>query len=880
MERKESFMSIRYVKAAAAAVLGCLAGTAMGDGADVIVGDLHETVLHGSSGAFSAYSVGTISCNVGNVGLQWIASTNRHPVIGQNMYRLKNGRFEQIGQSWLKHGFTALQGTVCGPCNAWPNGSHLGVGCSDPYGAGLNGSQGGLGPKSEVNASTGFFPYPWINNGNIATTPNPLFKRLVVATAAVDPALPANAGALYFVSGHYVAPDDSEAGNKNNNESYRRATVNANLTLALQGPTQRTKPAIFAWRDHGLGANIPDPNVVINHVDVANDGRIYVGGKAIDLGNGTWRYEYAVQNLSSDRSVQAVSVPFVVGAPSNFGFTDVMYHSGEPYVGTDWTGSFTGGAAVWSSQTFAQNANANAIRWSTLYNFSFETTTPPATGDVTLTLFKPGTPSTVTVNTVIPSPTGIQVPLNDSCASAAPVGIGSLNFNTAGATTDGPDECLNAGSAAIGKDLWYTITNGNCTNPIALTTCGSSFDTKIAVYNAGCPTGPGTAIQCNDDSPECGTNSLQSSLQFVPVAGATYLIRVGGYNNASGPGMLNIAQSSCGGNDFCNQAAWIGDNVAVSGSTSAATGETIGSCGGANNSPDVWFKYRPVNNATVEIDTCGSGYDTVVSVHSACGTNSFVCNDDNGGQGPCPGGLSSFVSFPATAGTTYYVRVAGYNGQTGNYTLRVRNGGGGVPPITDDCSGRQGIALGATPFDTTFATTDGPTHTACNGSGTSTVNNDVWFNYPSGCNGTLTIDTCAAGNTFNSKIAVYDGYGCLNFDSRLLGCSDSGCGNGGLVQIPVTAGSFYTIRVGGGDAASRGAGILTLTCTEGNACNYDFNQDENIDLLDAQQMAQVFVGSLTPEANWLDGDLNNDENADLTDAQILATYVVSGNCPI
>lgn len=87
-------MSIRYVKAAAAAVLGCLAGTAMGDGADVIVGDLHETVLHGSSGAFSAYSVGTISCNVGNVGLQWIASTNRHPVIGQNMYRLKNGRFE------------------------------------------------------------------------------------------------------------------------------------------------------------------------------------------------------------------------------------------------------------------------------------------------------------------------------------------------------------------------------------------------------------------------------------------------------------------------------------------------------------------------------------------------------------------------------------------------------------------------------------------------------------------------------------------------------------------------------------------------------------------------------------------------------------------
>ncbi len=65
-----------------------------------------------------------------------------------------------------------------------------------------------------------------------------------------------------------------------------------------------------------------------------------------------------------------------------------------------------------------------------------------------------------------------------------------------------------------------------------------------------------------------------------------------------------------------------------------------------------------------------------------------------------------------------------------------------------------------------------------------------------------------------------------------------------------------------------------------SACDYDFNQDENVDLLDAQQMAQVFVGLLSPEANWLDGDLNGDENADLTDAQILATFVVTGVCPI
>jgi uncharacterized repeat protein (TIGR01451 family) len=78
-----------------------------------------------------------------------------------------------------------------------------------------------------------------------------------------------------------------------------------------------------------------------------------------------------------------------------------------------------------------------------------------------------------------------------------------------------------------------------------------------------------------------------------------------------------------------------------------------------------------------------------------------------------------------------------------------------------------------------------------------------------------------------------------------------------------------------------GRGILRVRAPLATqSCDYDYNQDENVDLTDAQQMAQVFVGLLTPEANWLDGDLNGDENSDLTDAQILAAYVVTGNCGV
>ena len=89
-----------------------------------------------------------------------------------------------------------------------------------------------------------------------------------------------------------------------------------------------------------------------------------------------------------------------------------------------------------------------------------------------------------------------------------------------------------------------------------------------------------------------------------------------------------------------------------------------------------------------------------------------------------------------------------------------------------------------------------------------------------------------------------------------------------------TLSDFWEVTPGAANIGSDACG------GSGPTCDYDFNQDANVDLLDAQQMAQVFVGLLTPEANWLDGDLNGDENADLTDAQILAAFVVSGNCAL
>ena len=69
-------------------------------------------------------------------------------------------RFEQIGQSWVKHTFFALEDSVCGTCmtNGCSTGDHLCPGCSDPYVSGLNGDQNSIGSRAWVNPFTGVFP--------------------------------------------------------------------------------------------------------------------------------------------------------------------------------------------------------------------------------------------------------------------------------------------------------------------------------------------------------------------------------------------------------------------------------------------------------------------------------------------------------------------------------------------------------------------------------------------------------------------------------------------------------------------------------------------------------------------------------------------------
>lgn len=365
-------------------------------GPDVIVGVLTGPQNYTATGGLDALSIGTTSCNVGTANVMWNAlPSNTHPVIGGQLYRFKtvdgSGRFEQIGLSWLKHGFTALTNSDCCTCSG-QGGSVLGVGCSDPYTASRNGGQNSnMGPRWQVNAHTGLYPaantyHPATGNAGRIEIPT---SELVVSSATVK----------YFGESQYVTQDDATATNQNNNASYIGVNVTGGPTdfsFAFTGTTQRAIPAIRAWPLQEAGVTLTD-------VQVPGDGLFVVGSKATSLGGGIWHYEYAVYNMNSDRNGGSFSVPVPASATvTNIDFHGVTYRYGDgsggtssasaSFASTAWTGAKIGNAVSWACETETANVRANAIRWGTTYNFRFDANVAPSANDnVTVGLWKAAT---------------------------------------------------------------------------------------------------------------------------------------------------------------------------------------------------------------------------------------------------------------------------------------------------------------------------------------------------------------------------------------------------------------------------------------------------------------------------------------------------------
>jgi hypothetical protein len=371
-------------------------------GADVHIGELNQLVQFGRVGDVVGLFGDAPVCNAGTSELDWLTPPHPdHPLMNFNLYRLKGGRLTQIGQSWVKHGLGASQDNYCGfGCNPHPNADRLGVGCSDTYTAQFNnGSLGFVGPRSEVNPWTGVWTFEGSHLEQFSNNHphGPIDHRLQVHDDDLDPAL--NVGATYIYECYVLSHDDSDHSNSIAHEpAIVSGSPGGTWSFNLSANQTDLGPAINAWPGVTIVPVPPNPTA---------DGQVHLAYKVEQINPTTWHYEYAIYNHDMERGIRAFNVQHHADAQiTNQGFYAVPSHE-EQYSNTPWNPNVTASTVGWGTQTYAVNPFANVLRWGTMYNFWFDSNSPPGNATSTLTMFKPGTPTTFTVQVqgpILPPP--------------------------------------------------------------------------------------------------------------------------------------------------------------------------------------------------------------------------------------------------------------------------------------------------------------------------------------------------------------------------------------------------------------------------------------------------------------------------------------------
>lgn len=253
---------------------------------------------------------------------------------------------------------------------------------------------------------------------------------------------------------------------------------------------------------------------------------------------------------------------------------------------------------------------------------------------------------------------------NDDFDSAQQVG--ALPFDDSRdvlRATAAPDDpwCLQSSTNTV----WYRYTPST-DQAVAADTAGSSYDTRLCVYEGS--RGALTEVASNDDANGTFFAALTANLR----AGTTYWFMVATNQPDASNLHLSLQETTplppVAGDDF-DAATQIGDTpfsdtLDATRATAAADDPT--DCFG--NAASVWYAYTPTESGTLNVSTAGSDYDTALGVYTGSRGDlaPVTCNDD------ADGGLTSHVSIPVTAGTTYYVlAVAAWSSPPGTLQLSV-----------------------------------------------------------------------------------------------------------------------------------------------------------------------------------------------------------------
>ena len=333
------------------------------------------------------------------------------------------------------------------------------------------------------------------------------------------------------------------------------------------------------------------------------------------------------------------------------------------------------------------------------------------------------------------------------------------------------DEPLKGGSPG-GRSVWYSWT-APATAQTTIDTYGIWWDNLLGVFT-GNDLATLTPVVSNDDSFP-GANTA-SRVSFMATAGTTYRIVVDGYSEAGvpadyGPFSLNWEQAvNAPANDLFASAMMLAGNrgtVSINNTNAVfEQGEPINSL--INNTYEslsgktLWFSWTVNHSRDVTLSTVGSSFDTVMAVYTGTDFGNFaiVANNDD----MAPGVLTSSITFPGVAGTTYHIVVDGYHPATGrgaaNGQVVLNYFQPGGPPDNDNledgfvltglAGSTNGFSFDATPED--FE----PDHAQFQ----ATVSS--WYRWTAPVSGWFTFDTL--GSPLDTVLAIYTGTEMLNLN--------------------------------------------------------------------------------------------------------------------
>lgn len=172
------------------------------------------------------------------------------------------------------------------------------------------------------------------------------------------------------------------------------------------------------------------------------------------------------------------------------------------------------------------------------------------------------------------------------------------------------------------------------------------------------------------------------AMQSLPAVSEQYIVwqdsRQGDWSIFAAP----ITSQLLAGNQACSEAIQASEEYTYQGAVWQDEDTIVSSCG-FNDLYAVWYKYAPLAAGQILITTDNSTFDTVLSVYEGCGGAELACNDDYSFDNPW-----SQVVMNVVRGKTYYIRVAGFNGEVGDYDLLITRGACASQPqsdLTGDC---------------------------------------------------------------------------------------------------------------------------------------------------------------------------------------------------